>query len=71
MTQYCLEFDLPADPKKSTELVNYLISRRFKVMHMDIHSVTVCKEYTDYGSANTGGDDGRCSATETTGSTGT
>jgi hypothetical protein len=66
-----LEFNLPEDAQKKTELVNYLIARRFKVMHMDIHSVTVCKEYTDYGSANTGGDDGRCSAIETPGSTGT
>lgn len=54
MTRYCLEFDLPQDPKKVPEFVNYLLSRRFKVMHMDIHSVTVCKEYTDYGGQTIG-----------------
>lgn len=55
MTRYCLEFDLPEDPQKVPDFVNYLISQRFKVMHMDIHTVTVCKEYTDYTARQLGG----------------
>lgn len=48
MKTYYLEFELPTDPKQVGDFVDHLISRRWKVVHMDEKIVTCVKRYTRY-----------------------